>query len=210
MKQIILILTICCSMTRLSFSQPNNKIQNMKTALLIIDIQNDYFDGGKMALVGSEEASCNANKILDKFRQDSLPVAHIQHIATKSTTAFFSPNTTGAEIHDNVKPLEREKVIVKHYPNSFRETELLAYLKDNDITELVICGMMTHMCVDATTRAAKDYGFKITLIGDACATKDLEVNGQKVKAEEVQKSFLAALSYFYSTVITTNDYLDAK
>ena len=75
---------------------------------------------------------------------------------------------------------------------------------------LVICGMMTHMCVDATTRAAKDMGYDIVLIGDACATKDQEINGQKVKAEEVQKSFLAALNYYYSTVLTTQQYLEIQ
>jgi nicotinamidase-related amidase len=139
-----------------------------------------------------------------------LPVIHIQHIATRPTATFFLPHTKGAEIHDNVKPLEQEKIIVKHYPNSFRETELLDYLKGKNITDLVICGMMTHMCVDATVRAAKDFGFNIVLIGDACATKDQEINGQIVKAEEVQKSFLAALNYFYATVKTTRQYLDTK
>ncbi len=182
----------------------------MKTALIIIDIQNDYFDKGTMPLVGSVNASNNAKLILERFRRDSLPIIHIQHIATRPTATFFQPNTTGAEIHDNVKPIGEEKVIVKHYPNSFRETELLDYLKSKNITDLVICGMMTHMCVDATTRAAKDYGFNIILIGDACATQDQEINGQIVKAEEVQKSFLAALNYFYATVKTTSNYLNVN
>ncbi len=101
-----------------------------------------------------------------------------------------------------------EKVIVKHYPNSFRETDLLDHLKSLHITDLVLCGMMTHMCVDATTRAAKDFGLTCTVIGDACATKNMEINGQMVKAIDVQNSFLAALNYFYSTVVTTKDYLD--
>jgi len=182
----------------------------MDTALIIIDIQNDYFDKGTMTLVGAEKASENARLILDRFRAYSLPIIHIQHIAVRSNATFFLPNTIGAEIHENVKPLGQEKIIVKHYPNSFKETELLDYLRANNITELVICGMMTHMCVDATVRAAKDYGFNIILIGDACATKDLEINGQIAKAGEVQKSFLAALNYFYSTVKTTEHYLSEK
>jgi nicotinamidase-related amidase len=182
----------------------------MKTALILIDIQNDYFENGKMKLVGSIKASENAKLLLDKFRADSLPIIHIQHIAAGPTATFFLPNTTGAEIYENVRPLEQEKVLVKHYPNSFRETELLDYLKSKNINNLVICGMMTHMCVDATARAAKDSGFNIVLIGDACATKDLEINGQKVKSEEVQRSFLAALNYFYATVITTKQYLAIK
>jgi nicotinamidase-related amidase len=182
----------------------------MKTALIIIDIQNDYFDGGAMPLVGSDAASSKTRLILDSFREASLPIIHIQHIATRPTATFFLPNTVGVEINDRVKPLKSEKIIVKHYPNSFRETELLDYLKKEDITDLVICGMMTHMCVDATARAAKDFGFNITLIGDACATRDQEINGEIVKAEDVHKSFLAALDYFYTTVKTTGQYLDEK
>jgi nicotinamidase-related amidase len=210
MKQLILTLTVYCLTLNLGFSQQNQIEQNMKKALIIIDIQNDYFDKGAMPLVGSDKASNNAKLILERFRADSLPIIHIQHIATRPTSTFFLPKTKGAEIHNNVRPLAQEKVIVKHYPNSFRETGLLDYLKNKNITDLVICGMMTHMCIDATTRAAKDFGFNIILIGDACATKDQEINGQVVKAEEVQKSFLAALNYFYTSVKTTQQYLDEK
>lgn len=181
----------------------------MKTALLIIDMQNDYFQGGTMTLSGPDTASKKAALVLDRFRTDGLPVVHIQHIATNPAATFFLPDTAGAQIHKNVAPLETEKIIVKHFPNSFRETGLSDYLKSLGITDLVICGMMTHMCVDATTRAAKDAGYTCTVIGDACATKDLELNGQKVKANDVQVSFLAALNYFYATVLTTKEYLNS-
>jgi len=106
--------------------------------------------------------------------------------------------------------LATERVIVKHFPNSFRETNLLDALNSKHITSLVICGMMTHMCVDATTRAAKDFGFDCTLISDACATRNLEIQGNTVNATEVQKSFLAALNYFYSEVKTTKDFLEMQ
>jgi nicotinamidase-related amidase len=208
MKQLFLILTICCLILNLSFSQQGNQKQNMHTALIIIDIQNDYFATGTMPLIGSDKASQNAGLILEGFRESGFPVIHIRHIAAKPTATFFLPNTNGAEIHKNVKPMENEKIIVKHFPNSFKDTELLDYLKGKNITDLVVCGMMTHMCIDATVRAAKDFGFNITLIGDACATRDLEINGQTVKAEEVQNSFLAALNNSYSTIKTTKQYLD--
>lgn len=180
----------------------------MNTALILIDIQNDYFENGTMRLIGSEEACQNAKRILNKFRADDMPVIHIQHIANKPNATFFLPNTIGAEINKELKPLPNEKIIIKHSPNGFKNTELLEYLNSLNINDLVICGMMTHMCVDATTRAAKDYGFNCILIGDACATKDLEINGNIVKAEYVQNSFLAALNYFYSSVKTTNQYLN--
>jgi nicotinamidase-related amidase len=180
----------------------------MQTALILIDIQNDYFEKGTMPLVGSDKACENARLILNKFRTDKLPVIHIQHLATRPDATFFLPNTIGAEIHQSLKPLDNEKIIVKHYPNSFRETKLLDYLKSIDISDLVLCGMMTHMCVDATTRAAKDFGFNCTLIGDACATRSLEINEQAIKVEDVHNSFLAALNYFYATVKTTKLFLN--
>jgi len=179
----------------------------MKTALILIDIQNDYFEGGNMELIDPEKAADHAKLILDRFRHDGLPIIHIQHIATSPTATFFLPDTTGVDIHEKVLPLPTEKKIIKHFPNSFRETELSDYLKSNKIENLVICGMMTHMCIDATTRAAKDYGFNCLLIGDACATRDLEINNETVNAKDVQNSFLAALNSFYATVVTTNSYL---
>jgi len=179
----------------------------MNKALLIIDIQNDYFENGSAELVGSAEASANAQQILEKFRNENRPVIHIQHIANRPNATYFLPGTSGTEIHKNVTPKSDEKIIIKHFPNSFRETGLLAYLRSNTITDLAICGMMTHMCVDATTRAAKDYGLNCVVIGDACATKDLELSGNKVEAADVQSAFLSALNHFYATVMTTEQYL---
>ena len=208
MKQIIItILLATASVFVLGQDNVNRKDMDTKKVLIIIDIQNDYFEEGVNPLIGSIEASINAKNLLNDFREKSLPVIHIQHFSTRVGSTFFIPNTKGVEIHKNVLPISGEKVIAKNYPNSFHETDLLDYLKSNNITDLVICGMMTHMCVDATTRAAKDFGFTCTVIGDACATQDLEIQGKKVSASEVQKSFLAALNYFYSTVKNTQEYL---
>lgn len=176
----------------------------MSKALIIIDIQNDYFENGAMELVGSLDASENAKILLTKFRNEKLPIVHIQHLSVAPDSVFFLPETKGQEIHENVKPLAGEKVITKYYPNSFRETELLEYLKSQNITELIVAGMMTHMCVDATVRAAKDFDFECTVIGDACATRDLEINGKSVKAADVHNAFLSALSFFYANIKNTN------
>jgi len=210
MKPILFTFTLFYFSLFLGFSQQKNETMNMNKALIIIDIQNDYFENGRMPLVGSVQASLNARKILDKFRAEGLPVIHIQHIALQQAATFFQTQTSGADIHENVKPAEKEKVIVKHYPNSFRETELLEYLKGKNMTDLVICGMMTHMCVDATVRAAKDLGFNCTVIGDACATRDLKINDEVVKAAEVHNAFLAAFNGFYATIKTTQQYLEGK
>ena len=183
------------------------------TALLIIDVQNDYFPGGKMTLEGAEQAGKNTRQVLGYFRKNSLPVIHIKHISTNEGAAFFLPKTSGAEIHSLVSPSPDEKVIVKHFPNSFRETDLLEYLQSNGIKNLVITGMMTDVCVESTTRAAFDFGFGNTIVGDATATKDRELYGKTVKAMEVQRSFLAgisALGNLYAGVMTTQDFLNGK
>lgn len=180
-----------------------------KKALLVIDIQNDYFENGAWELVGATEASIQARKMIDHFRDNNLPIAHIQHFAVDGNIPFFHPGTIGAEIHENVKPLVGEKVVQKNYPNSFRDTDLLEYLKENNVDEVVITGMMSHMCVDATTRAAKDFGFECTVIADACASKDQELGGKVIKAQDVHTAFIAALTFFYATVTTAEDYLNA-
>lgn len=181
----------------------------MKQALLLIDIQNDYFDGGTMTLVHADRASENAKLLLETFRSNKLPVIHIQHIATKAGATFFLPGTFGMEIHQNVQPLADEKVVIKHFPNSFRETELLDVLREYEITHLTVAGMMTHMCIDATTRAATDLGYVCTLVGDACATRNLEINGETVKAADVHNAFLAALNVTYATVSTTKEQIQS-
>ena len=189
----------------------NNNFTN--TALIIIDVQNDYFEGGKMPLAGSAEAGRKAKQLLEYYRSNHIPVIHIKHIALQKGATFFLPNTTGAEINADVSPVKGEKVITKHYPNSFRETGLQAYLKSKGITKLVICGMMTDVCVDATVRAAMDLGFSNTVIGDACATRDRELGTETVKANEINRSFLAgmsALGGLYAKIVTTEQYIKGK
>ncbi len=181
----------------------------MKTALLLIDLQNDYFPNGKMELVGIDNASQNTKSLLEHFRSTNQPVIHIQHISTRPTATFFLPDTIGAEIHENIKPTHGETVIVKNFPNSFQKTELLKTLQTLNVKKLVIAGAMTHMCIDAATRAAKDLDFECTLIHDACATRDLTFNEITVPALQVHTAFLSALSYAYANVVSTEKFLAA-
>ncbi len=180
----------------------------MNTALLIIDVQNDYFPGGKMELINSTGAGLKIKNLIQHFRIKSVPVIHIRHISARPGAVFFLPDTAGAEFHENVKPASGEKIFVKNYPNSFRETGLDQYLKDNGISKLVIAGMMTHMCIDTTVRAAYDLGYECIVVSDCCATKNLFINGINVTADNVQNSFLAALNGIFSKVLTTDEILD--
>ena len=128
-----------------------------------------------------------------------MPVVHVQHISTRPGATFFLPGTDGVTIHPSVAPRGQEMVIQKNFPNSFRDTRLLAHLREIGIRELPIAGMMTHMCIDATTRAAADVGFACSLAHDACATRSLGFGTTQVPADHVRASFIAALSGTYAT-----------
>jgi len=182
----------------------------MSNCLIVVDLQNDYFPGGNMELVGIAEAAGNARILLNQFRKTLSPVIHIRHIATRPDATFFLPETVGAKTNEMVAPQGNEIVVVKNYPNSFRDTSLLATLKEQEIGTLVICGAMSHMCIDATTRAAFDLGFACMVADDACATKDVSFRGMTVRAAEVHASFMAALSVPYATVIATREIIAGK
>ena len=179
----------------------------MNKALIIIDIQNDYFEGGNCELVNPMEASLKAKKLLEYFRKNQMPVFHVQHINLRKGATYFLPNTKGVDIHENVKPLENEIVIQKNFPNSFLETNLEVELEKLIVNELVICGMMSHMCIDSTTRAAFDLGFDCIITHDACTTKDLVFLDKKVKASEVHNSFMSALGSVFARVVSVDEIL---
>jgi nicotinamidase-related amidase len=179
----------------------------MKQGLILIDIQNDYFTGGNMELFQMDRAADNAKNLLALFRNARLPLFYVQHISTQPTAAFFLPNTAGVEINESVLPQSDEIVIKKHFPNSFRDTGLLKYLRNSGVKAVVICGAMSHMCIDATTRAAFDFGFDCIVIEDACATRDLRYKGEIIEASKVHGAFMAALSARYAEVVSVDEYI---
>jgi nicotinamidase-related amidase len=182
----------------------------MNNCLISIDLQNDYFPGGAMELVGIEEAATNARILLDEFRKTKSSIIHIQHISARPGATFFLPETRGAEIHHMITPIGDEPVVIKNFPNSFRNTSLLEMLKKEKSDNIVICGAMSHMCIDATTRAAFDLGFNCIVVEDACATKDLIFKSKIIKASDVHASFMAALSAPFAKVISTGEILESR
>ncbi len=177
------------------------------TAFLIIDIQNDYFPGGLFPLPGAEEALANAERLLAAFRERKEPVIHVRHESVQPGARFFLPDTEGQKIHPRLAPRPDELVVVKHKPNSFLGTGLDAALRERGVETLVICGMMTNMCVDAGVRAAADLGFACVLIHDACAAADLCFGGIDVPAAQVHAAFTAALGFAYAKVVSCGEYL---
>ncbi len=194
-------------MNETPFIGPGEKPAPYKTALLLVDIQNDYFPGGKNELEGSVDAARRAGELLALFRRMELPVVHMQHVSTRPDATYFLPDTDGVQIHESAAPLAGELVLQKHYPNAFRDKQLLVQLGLMHVARLVICGMMTHMCVDATVRAAADFKFECIVAGDACAAKALVHGGRTVAAPDVHAAFLAALDGAYAKVLSTDEVL---
>jgi nicotinamidase-related amidase len=176
----------------------------MARALLVIDIQNDYFPGGAFPLVEADAAAAKAARVVEAFRDGGEPVLHMQHLSGPDDP-FFVPGTPGVAIHASVAPAEGELVLQKAEPNSFLGTELEAELRASGTDELVVAGMMSSMCVDATVRAASDLGFTVQLVHDACAAPDLEFGGEEIGGATVHGAFMAALGSAYATLVPADD-----
>jgi nicotinamidase-related amidase len=181
-----------------------------KQALIVVDIQNDYFPQGKWPLVGADAAADNAARLIEAFRQAGNSVVHIRHEFTSDDAPFFTPGSEGAQLHPKVLNHADEPVVLKHFVNSFRETELQALLEQHGVEQLVVVGSMSHMCVDGVVRAAADLGYGVTVIHDACATLDLEFNGVVVPAAHVHAAFMSALGFAYASVVSTEQFLAAN
>jgi nicotinamidase-related amidase len=177
----------------------------MTTTLLVIDLQNDYFPGGAYPLVGADDAVAVARTVLDRVRAEGVPVVHMQHVWDAPDAEFMRPGTPGIEIHPLAQPSDGEALLQKEHPNSFLGTGLALRLADLGTERLVVLGMMTSMCVDASVRAALDLGFTTVVVGDACAAPDLSYGDRVVDGGSVHTAFLAALRDAGADVVTAAD-----
>ncbi|MGY0633672.1 cysteine hydrolase family protein [Luteimonas sp. A478] len=178
-----------------------------KRAIIVVDLQNEYLSTGKLPLVGMESALGNAARLIAAARAKGELVIHVRHEFAAPDAPAFVPGTDGVQIIPAVAPVEGEPVVVKNYPNSFRDTGLKPILDEQGVEELVVIGAMSHMCVEATSRAAADFGYPVTVVHDACATMDLEFSGTVVPAAHVHAAAMASLAFGYAAITTTDAYL---
>jgi nicotinamidase-related amidase len=177
-----------------------------KQAIVVVDFQNDYLTSGSWPLVGIDAAVQKAARVIEDARSKDVPVIHVRHESPEGAP-FFVAGYLGAEIIPAVAPNEGEQVVVKNYPNAFRDTDLKAKLDAEGVKDVVIVGAMSHMCIDATARAGADHGYNVTIVEDAAATRDAEFNGMTVPADQVHAAFMAALGFAYGKVVTADDFL---
>ncbi|HMN37133.1 MAG TPA: cysteine hydrolase family protein [Hyphomicrobium sp.] len=170
-----------------------------KSALILIDCQTTYREG-VMQLEGVEPALQECAALLARARDAGSPVIHIQHDAGPGSP--YDTNAPIGKIADMVAPKPGEKVITKAYPSSFEKTDLDAELKRLGVTDLVIAGFMTHVCVNSTARAAFNLGYRPTVVASATATRSLpNPVGGDLPAREVHESALAALADIFAIVV---------
>ena len=177
----------------------------MADALVVIDIQNEYFPGGAIPLPDAGGAAQRAAEAIAAARAAGVPVFHVRH-EEPASDEWFVPGSRGAETHAAVEPVGDEAVVLKHHPNSFLETDLAEQLAELEAGRIAFCGMMTSMCVDATVRAAADRGLDPLLLDDACAAPELEHRGRRIPADSVHAAFCGALADGIATVVSTKDF----
>jgi nicotinamidase-related amidase len=185
-------------------------MDNKRSAVLVVDLQNDYFPGGRWTLAGIEAAANNAAKVIASARKSGDLVVHIRHEFESDSAPFFTPGSEGAKTNASVCAVKGEHVVLKHQVNSFRDTNLKEILDGNNIEYVVVCGAMSNMCVDAVTRAAHDYGYKVSVVHDACASRDLEFNGVQIPAAQVHAAFMSSLGFAYATILSTENFVTSR
>jgi len=169
-------------------------------AVVVIDAQREYVDG-KLPLLGVQNALSVIADLLARARSSGVPVIHIQHRGRPG--GAFGPDTPGFSIAELAHPRAGELVIQKTLPNAFAGTDLKTQLDAAGKKEIILAGFMTHMCVEATARAAIDFGLKATVIAAATATRDLPdpLSGETVLAPDVQRNALAALNDRFAKIV---------
>ncbi|QYK13177.1 cysteine hydrolase [Shewanella rhizosphaerae] len=179
----------------------------MRSALVLVDLQNDYFKGGRFALDNCEAAAANAAKLLHHFRSNQLPVIHVQHIFKDPEASFFQAGTQGVEIADMVAPKGNEPVIIKHHVDSFIDTALSQTLVELGIDKLVVVGAMAQACVQTLCRSAVKAGFECEVISDAIAAPSLSWESQDLSGQQLVAANLISLSFGGAKAISLNDWL---
>ncbi|KAG1472293.1 hypothetical protein G6F56_001629 [Rhizopus delemar] len=180
-------------------------------ALIVVDVQNDYFPDGKFPTCSPIETAEACAQLIKKFREEEKEVVFVQHVPKEENGKvhpFFSPGTHGVEIHDSVKPLSTEKIITKYDMSGFVRTNLKEYLISKGVKKLIVVGMMIHNCVNATVYSGVDEGFDCIVVEEAVNTFDQPLNGKIIKAEQIKESFLAGIQFAYSKVYKLQEVLE--
>jgi nicotinamidase-related amidase len=178
-----------------------------KTALVVIDAQQEYFAPiGKVVLPGGPAAVKRIARALAWARATNVPVIHIVHESRKAGAAIFAPGSPALAVHPEAAPIADESIFTKHLPGSFTGTPLEETLRKHGVERLIVSGFMTQMCVDTTARQAAHLGFAVTVLSDATAAKSVTgPDGAEISADVVHRTHLGSLNGFLAEIETIDD-----
>jgi nicotinamidase-related amidase len=191
------------TLRRMAGAQAPTKVDPQRTALVLIDFQKEYYSGN-VPLPDGEAAAASAGRLVAWADRAGVQVVHVHHVAPSPKAALFTPGSDRIEPHPKLVPHATHRRFTKALPSSFVGTELDAFLKGKGIETLILAGLMTHMCVDSTARDAISLGYKVVVVGDACATRDLpdRGTGAPLPHAEIHRASLTALADRFADVLT--------
>lgn len=174
-----------------------------RTALLVIDFQNEYFTG-RMPIPDGEKALSNARRLIDRADQDGIKIYHVQHV-TPAGSPVFAEDSETSRFHDAIQPSPNHSVVRKSSVSVFATTDLDRRLKEAGVDTLIITGLMTHACVAGAARDAVPLGYSVIVADDACATRDLDMaNGETVTHGALHRAALAAIDDTFGDIVSTD------
>jgi len=178
----------------------------MKQALLVIDVQNEYFTG-KLPVTYPQGSLENIKNAMDRAYESHMPVAVIQHTSPAPEAATFRKGTHEWELHDEIKSCPYDILVEKTLPGSFTGTGLEQWLKDHDVTTVTIAGYMTQMCCDTTARQAFHLGFAVNFLSDATGTLSVTNAAGTISDADLHRAILVTQQMVFSRVMTTNEWI---
>ncbi|QFZ84444.1 isochorismatase family protein [Variovorax paradoxus] len=194
------------SIRSLTGAVPTSRLDPASTALIAIDFQNEYFDG-RMPIPDGGAALRQARRLIDAADRHAMSVFHVQHVAP-ADSPIFADGSHAFGIHDALHPAPQHTVLRKATPSAFAGTALEAELQARGITTLILTGLMTHMCVSATAFDAAPRGYQSLIVGDACATRDLDLEeGGVLSHRELHRAALRGVSDVVAEVRSTDEVL---
>jgi nicotinamidase-related amidase len=178
-------------------------------ALIVIDVQNEYFDGALPITDPPTDTSlANIGRAMDAATAAGVPVIVVRHGDAEDGAGSFVPGSPTWQLHPEIERRAHDRLIEKTLPGSFTDTELADVLDGAGVDTVSITGYMTHMCVDTTARQAAHRGMSVEILNDATGTLSLENSGGTATGEELHRSTLVAQGQFFADVMSTDDWLE--
>jgi nicotinamidase-related amidase len=186
----------------------SHSISVQNTALLVIDFQNEYFDG-RLPIPNGISALRNAQRLIDFADRRKMPVFHVQHVAPADSPVFAEQSAL-IEIHRDIRPSANHVVLQKTSVSVFATTDLDSRLQKAGIQTLIIAGLMTHACVAGAARDAVPLGYSVIVVDDACATRDIDTAGGTISHDVLHRSALATIDDTFGEIMTTAQLLELQ